>query len=201
MNLPGQFSSWEELYQNWGDEMMPWYYADLDPDVEMALRTYKIQNGKLLDLGTGPGTQAIALAKQGFEVTATDISRQAIENARKKAESENLEIEFRQDNILKTKLTMEFDVVLDRGCFHVFDKNERETFIEVIHKLVNIGGYLLLKCFSQKEPGEEGPHRFLPAQIDALFSSRFWIESIDETVYYGMRDPMPQALFCVMRKV
>ncbi|MBI1662851.1 MAG: class I SAM-dependent methyltransferase [Nitrosopumilus sp.] len=36
-----------------------------------------------MDLGTGPGTQALELSKIGFKVTGTDISQSAIEKAKK----------------------------------------------------------------------------------------------------------------------
>jgi methylase of polypeptide subunit release factors len=47
---------------------MPWYNEKLDSDLEEELHRRKITNGKFLDLGTGPGTQAIWLAKKGFKV-------------------------------------------------------------------------------------------------------------------------------------
>jgi ubiquinone/menaquinone biosynthesis C-methylase UbiE len=56
--------------------------------------------GRLLDLGTGPATQAIELSKLGFQVTATDIS----ENAIARAKSMSKDIEFIVDDILESKL-------------------------------------------------------------------------------------------------
>jgi hypothetical protein len=55
---------------------------------------------------------------------------------------------------------------------------------------------LFLKCFSDKEPGQEGPYKFSPDEIRDLFSFR--IDSIKETVYQGTLDPFPKALFIVM---
>lgn len=65
---------WEQLYQQEPVEQMPWYYTQLDHDVARTLAEFKWTTGSLLDWGTGPGTQAIALAQRGFKVTATDIS-------------------------------------------------------------------------------------------------------------------------------
>jgi methylase of polypeptide subunit release factors len=47
----------------------------------------KITKGRLFDLGTGPATQAIELSKLGFQVTATDISENAITRAQRMSNS------------------------------------------------------------------------------------------------------------------
>jgi 2-polyprenyl-3-methyl-5-hydroxy-6-metoxy-1,4-benzoquinol methylase len=74
--------------------------------------------GTALDLGTGPGTQAMALAERGFQVTATDLSVTAIQKAQKQAQEKGLNVSFVQDDILNSTLDQKFDFVLDRGCFH-----------------------------------------------------------------------------------
>ncbi|MBM0744967.1 class I SAM-dependent methyltransferase (plasmid) [Phormidium sp. CLA17] len=71
----------------------------LDPDVEEALLTLELSCSIVLNLGTGPGTQAISLAERGFQVIATDLSETAIHQAAEKAAEKKLEIPFRQDDI------------------------------------------------------------------------------------------------------
>jgi hypothetical protein len=38
---------------------MPWYNKNLDSDLEEELEKRKITKGRILDLGTGPATQAV----------------------------------------------------------------------------------------------------------------------------------------------
>lgn len=57
-----------------------------------------LSNGSVLDLGTGPLTQAIALAERGFQVIAIDLSETAIHQAAAKANQKGLEVSFRQDD-------------------------------------------------------------------------------------------------------
>jgi hypothetical protein len=71
MNGLRGFPRWEELYRNDTVEKFPWYWPALDPDLEAALVRYGIWSGTFLDLGTGPGTQAVVLAERGFHVTAS----------------------------------------------------------------------------------------------------------------------------------
>jgi 2-polyprenyl-3-methyl-5-hydroxy-6-metoxy-1,4-benzoquinol methylase len=195
-----EFPHWEELYQEQEVESLPWFNPELDDDLENALDELELQGGSALDLGTGPGTQAIELARRGFAVTATDISEAAIRLASEKAHEQGLEITWEQDDILDTRLDRQFDLIFDRGCFHVLAPERRGDYVRIVSGLLKTGGYLFLKCFSRLQPGEEGPYRFTFEQIREIFGSRLSVLLIKETVYQGTLDPLPRALFCAMRR-
>jgi cyclopropane fatty-acyl-phospholipid synthase-like methyltransferase len=195
-----EFPHWEELYQERRIESMPWFNPELDYDLKLALDELGLQGGSALDLGTGPGTQAVQLARRGFSVTATDISEAAISNARGKAKERSFDITWEQDDILNTHLVRQFDLIFDRGCFHVLAPERRTDYIRIVSGLLKEGGYLFLKCFSRLQPGEQGPYRFTSEQIWELFGKQLRILSIKETVYQGTLDPLPRALFCVMQR-
>jgi len=117
--LSKDFPDWETLYKIQKVETMPWYNEILDSDLEDELARRKITNGKFLDLGTGPATQAIWLAKRGFNVIGSDLSETAIKRANSVYANEK-NIDFVVDDILNSKLKAnEFDYIFDRGCFHV----------------------------------------------------------------------------------
>ena len=195
-----QFPSWDAMYQHQAIETMPWFYPELDDDLKQALDALGVQGGSALDLGTGPGTQAMQLAHRGFDVTATDISEEAIRRAQAKAEAQGLAVTWQQDDILATRLSGQFDLIFDRGCFHVLPPERRPDYVSTVAGLLKPGAYLFLKCFSQLQPGTQGPHRFTPEQIQEIFSSRLQVLSINETVYQGTLDPLPRALFCILQR-
>ena len=179
---------------------MPWYNENLDSDLEEALHRRKITNGKFLDLGTGPATQAIWLAKCGFNVIGSDLSEAAMKRARNVYANEK-NVNFIVDDILNSSLKEgEFDYIFDRGCFHVLLPTDRQRYITKIRQILKDNGILFLKCFSDKEPRQEGPYKFSQGEIRSLFSKYFTISSIKETVYQGTLDPLPKALFAVMVK-
>ena len=202
------FPDWETLYKNQQVESMPWYNENLDADLEEELERRKISQGKFLDLGTGPGTQAIKLRERGLNVTATDLSQTAIKKAQgiyqniNNSNNNKNNVDFRVDNILDSSLNEnEFDYIFDRGCFHVISTDDRKQYITQINRILKDNGILFLKCFSDKEQGEEGPHRFSRDQLRETFErENFKMENMKETVYQGTLNPLPKALFAVMTK-
>jgi ubiquinone/menaquinone biosynthesis C-methylase UbiE len=203
--LERDFPDWNNLYNTQNVKTMPWYNENLDSDLEEELERGKISKGRILDLGTGPATQAIQLAKRGFKVTGSDVSEAAIRRARElyvhKDKDKDKEINFTVDNILNSKLKDKmFNYVFDRGCFHVLPIDKRPVYIKEVKRILDDNGRLFLKCFSIKEPRQEGPYKFSETEIRQLFGNEFVIISVKDTVYQGTLDPLPRALFVVMNK-
>jgi len=193
-----EFPDWDVFYKQNDVETMPWYEKNLDLD--MVEEIQHLDKGKFLDLGTGPGTQAIELAKNGFNVTGSDISPSAI----KKAKSSTNNVNFVIDNILNSKFEREsFDYILDRGCFHVLSVNERIMYRSQIKRILKKNGMIFLKCMSKNEkniPDDKGPHKFDKEEILNYFKNDFEIKKSKDSVYYGTLKPLPKALFFVMKK-
>ena len=200
---PRGFPSWEELYRNGTVEKLPWYWPTLDPDLDAALARHRVSPGRVLDQGTGPGTQASALAKRGFKVTATDLSAAAIAYAAQAAKARKAKVRFVQDDVLASKLKGPFDTIFDRGCFHALEPEQRPGYVTNMHRLIAPNGWLFLKTFSHREPGAQGPHRFSPEAIRHLFTAHagFHVVETLDTVYQGQLDPFPLALFCAIRRL
>ncbi|HEY6535371.1 MAG TPA: class I SAM-dependent methyltransferase [Candidatus Nitrosocosmicus sp.] len=195
-----EFPNWETLYEKEQIHGLPWYYEDLDLDLNMELDKRHINNGSILDLGTGPGTQAIKLYEKGFQVSASDISKTAIKKANELYNKDIRKINFIVDDIIKSNFEEnEFDYIFDRGCFHVLSVSGRNKYVGEIKRILNRNGVLFLKCFSIKEPGDYGPYRFSQDDLKNIFQD-FEILTIKETVYQGTLNPLPKALFVVAVK-
>jgi 2-polyprenyl-3-methyl-5-hydroxy-6-metoxy-1,4-benzoquinol methylase len=194
-----RFPDWRSLYEQQPAEKLPWFHEPLDPDLQVALDQLGVSAGTALDLGTGPGTQAIALARRGLEVTATDLSQAAIEQAAARAGEAGVEVSFLVDDVLDSRLEGRFEVIFDRGCFHVLPPGRRPDYVALLTRLCAPGGWLFLKCFSHEQPGTVGPYRFTPDEVREIFSPAFRAVSIQPTIYQGTLDPPPRALFCVLQ--
>lgn len=192
---------WEGLYATSDVASLPWYTPTLDPDFERALDAQRFRGSRILDLGTGPATQAMNLARRGFDVIGTDISPSAIRKARAAAKAADLQIDFRVDNILRSKLPRALvDVIVDRGVFHVLPPEDRPLYVETVHRILRPKGWLLLKCFSDKESGSWGPYRIAPEELRSYFRTSFEVRSVVETVFDGTLAPAPKALFAKFKR-
>jgi SAM-dependent methyltransferase len=63
---------------------------------ERIIELSRFRTRRLLELACGTGGHAVYFARLGYEVTATDYSRDMLAEARKKAKRENVSIEFRE---------------------------------------------------------------------------------------------------------
>ena len=68
---------WNEFYTN-REKDVPFFANVPDENLVSYIQTEWISKEKVLELGCGPGRNAIYLAKQGFDVTAVDLSIEGI---------------------------------------------------------------------------------------------------------------------------
>jgi 2-polyprenyl-3-methyl-5-hydroxy-6-metoxy-1,4-benzoquinol methylase len=188
--------AWDDLYRDEPLEKLPWFTETLDAD--LAERLAQLGRGRLLDLGTGAGTAAIAACDLGFSVIAADVSPRALQIAAERAGGRP--ITWIHDDVLATRLRGAFDVVLDRGLLHVLPAARHADHAAAVAGLVRPGGALLLKVHSAAEPGDHGTRRFTREEIAALFAPAFTVERADDSVFPGPGGHAPRALTFVLRR-
>ncbi len=124
----------------------------------------------VLDASCGPGTQAIALARQGFDVTAADINQTMILKARENAAAYHVadDITFVRVGFLELthSLTGPFDAVLTKGNAlpHLLTDGEIKTALHNFHKLLKPGGTLIIGIRDFDLLLEDRP-RLIPGQF------------------------------------
>lgn len=195
---------WDQYYKETGTEELPWYSTTPDPEVIEALKNFcapPSHGARVLDLGTGPGTFAIEFARMGYDVTACDISVTALKTAKMRAVESNVadKITFCVCDV-REPFAGKFEIINDRGCFHIMRGEDREKYIDNVSALMVPGGVLLLKTFSVKEPGDEGPCRYSAEDIREIFSDSFDLVFSRDTIFQSTMETDPLALLCVLKK-
>jgi SAM-dependent methyltransferase len=138
--------------------------------------------GSVLDAGCGTGENVLYLAERGHECWGIDFVPVAIDRAKAKAAERGVEAHFLVGNALElVRLARRFDTAIDCGLFHTFTDEERPRFVNGLAEVIRPGGLLHILCFSDEEPGTEGPRRVSQLEIRATFCEGWTVQYIDST--------------------
>jgi cyclopropane fatty-acyl-phospholipid synthase-like methyltransferase len=163
----------------------------------------------VLDAGCGTGENALFFAAHGHRVTGIDFVEEAIRRARQKAAERGLSVEF----LVKDATTLgdwreRFASVIDCGLFHCFSDDDRPRYVRGLAQVVEPGGRLFLMCFSDEEPGTEGPRRVSRQELYDAFADGWEVESVEPTRFdvnpdfteVTFSEGGPKAWFAVVRR-
>ena len=114
-----------------------------------------LSDKEILDFGGGMGLLTLPLAKQAKSVTLVDISEKMLEQARLKAEQQEIKnIQFLEQNLLVKPLEQEFDlIVVCRVLHHMPDL---DAALSLFHQHLRENGQLLLADFTKTEANHHG---------------------------------------------
>lgn len=108
---------------------------------------------RVLELGCGPGRNAVWLAQQGCVVDAVDLSPAAIAWGRERAADAAVDVTFHRADIFRwTPPAQPYDVVVDSGCFHHLPPHRRVSYRALLERVLAPGGRFALACFAADGP-------------------------------------------------
>jgi cyclopropane fatty-acyl-phospholipid synthase-like methyltransferase len=166
-------------FESFYDGKAPWDIVGPQPTfVAVASQV----TGRVLDAGCGTGEHALFFAARGHRVTGIDFVEEAIRRARTKAADRGLSIEF----LVKDARALEdwgdrFASAIDSGLFHCFSDADRPRYVRGLAHVIQPGGRLFLMCFSDEEPGSEGPRRVSRQELYDAFTDGWEVESVQAT--------------------
>ncbi len=143
------------------------YYWGVKPSF-MCLEVLRIlppdRSLRVLDAGCGEGKDAVFFAKNGYKVSAFDITQSGVDKAKRLAERHGVEIDFFRADILDYRLEKEFDVIFCSGVLHYLPKELRKEVLDNWKRHTAAGGVNALNVFVEKpfiqNPPDEEPGHF-----------------------------------------
>ena len=175
---------WDERYA--GNETL-WSGA---PNAALVSETRELRPGRALDVGCGEGADALWLAGQGWDVTALDVSRVALERAARQAELAGAAmvggtVRWLHAGLVEAALpAASFDLV--SAQYPALLRTDENIAERALLDAVAPGGVLLIVHHPTPTAEEAAAHGFdpdlyvSPARVAALLDDDYWIE-VDET--------------------
>ncbi|MFD5620770.1 class I SAM-dependent methyltransferase [Streptomyces yangpuensis] len=184
-------SWWDGFYAD-RSKPVPFFVSKPDENLVSYLDRGLVSPGRALDLGCGPGRNALHLASLGFEVDAVDLSPEAVSWASERAREAGAEIRFHCGNAFElatTVLSGPYDLIYDSGCFHHLPPHRRVSYLALLDRSLAPGGHLGLTCFASgamgselpdaafyREAGLQGGLAYTPESLRAIFADLTEVE-------------------------
>ena len=159
------------------------FLADL-VNAEIKQQVSELSTKSILDFGGGTGLIALPLAKQAKSVTLVDIAEKMLEQARLKAEQQDIKnIQFLEQDLLeKTPWRKSFDlIVVCRVLHHMPDL---DAALSLFHQHLRENGELLLADFTKTEASHHG---FELVELENKLA-QFGFSSVHSQILYSAED-------------
>ncbi|MCR8634940.1 class I SAM-dependent methyltransferase [Paenibacillus radicis (ex Xue et al. 2023)] len=146
---------WNEFYSD-REKGIPFFVNAPDENLVQYFDSNTLIPGRVLELGCGPGRNAIYMAQKGCEVDAVDLSQEALTWAKERASSLDVNVRFHCANVFDMTFTPNsYDLIYDSGCLHHIAPHRRISYIDMIRKTLKPGGCFGLTCFVYGEQGAQ----------------------------------------------
>ncbi len=105
---------------------------------------------KVLDIGCGEGKDAVFLARNGYNVTAFDVSEQGLSKARELADYSGVKIDFFKANVQDFRLESDYDIIFSSGVFHYISNELRGSVVDNLKAHTSTSGINIINVFVRK---------------------------------------------------
>jgi len=132
------------------------------------------KNSKILDVGCGGGLDTIFMAEQGFSVVGIDLSRKALQIAKKRGDKVHVKIDWLLGSVFDMPIESQtITFITDRGLFHLIEDADRAKYSSEMFRVLRPQGFFLIRGASR----DAGQERFNPVTeeaIDRFFPRSNW---------------------------
>lgn len=177
---------WNNFYSD-RNKGVPFFIDSPDENLVGYFENNVFKPGKVLELGSGPGRNAIYFAQKGCTIDAVDLSQETLKWAEERANDKNVSINFINENIFDLYIEEgTYDIVYDSGCFHHIAPHRRMNYIDLVKRALKPNGFFAITCFV--EGGELGGAEISDWEVYRLQSLKGGLGYTEEKLRLIFRD-------------
>jgi len=169
---------WDRPYH--GNRRPGWDTGRPSTELKKVVEDGTVRPGRAVVLGCGTGTNAVYLARKGFDITAIDIAPAALARGEAKARQAGVRVRFLLADVLAPPPLGAFDFIFDRGCYHHVRRLDAAGFVKAVCGLARGGTQVLILAGNANEPRRGGPPRVKEDEIRRDFSAPFDVQWLRE---------------------
>jgi tellurite methyltransferase len=151
---------------------------------------------RLLDIGCGEGQNAVFFARNGYEVSAFDLSSVGVEKTLRAAEHAKVVVNAFQADLLTFRLSEEYDILFSSGTLHYTPEPLRQEIFgnykgHTVSGGINAFSILVKKPFIAKAPDSDASaQHFVSGELFTHYHD--WkIELCNEAIFDCMSGGVP----------
>lgn len=168
------------MRENYVTGRTPWDSGVPSAELMRTIEEGDLRGRSILELGCGTGTNAIELARRGYQVTAVDLIDVPIQKARQKAKTAGVKVDFRSGDLTRIDLGGPYDCLFDLGLYHGIRNRNLRGFLSTLERVSRVGTRWLSLAGSAKETLPEGPPVVTEEEFRAELEPMFEILRVRE---------------------
>ena len=145
---------WENVYNTKKENQVSWFQSTPQKSIDLIKSINLDLKSNIIDVGAGDSRLVDNLISLGFKnITVLDISSKSIEKAKIRLGEKSELINWVESDINDFQSDAKYDLWHDRAAFHFLKSTENiKSYVNLVNKLINNKGYLILATFSKKGP-------------------------------------------------
>jgi 2-polyprenyl-3-methyl-5-hydroxy-6-metoxy-1,4-benzoquinol methylase len=153
VNTKNSQEYWDDIYTKNRPDEVSWFQKE--PIISLKI-IQKLRNNKaqIIDIGGGASVFTDCLLKLGYSnVAVLDISKKAIEHAKKRLAEQAVMVEWYVKDITDFIPSHSYDIWHDRAVFHfLVDPKSRGLYIKTLKNTLRAEGYAIIATFAKDGP-------------------------------------------------
>ncbi|MEM9556161.1 MAG: class I SAM-dependent methyltransferase [Acidobacteriota bacterium] len=186
-----RLSFWDLAYRD-GEHERIWEDPRPQRWIAELIATERLEGALGLDVGCGGGRDALAAARHGVHMLGVDRSAWGLTIARRRAHCAGIAARFCRGDALSLPVrNATVDLLIDRGCFHVFlETATRRRAAAEATRVVGPDGLMVLEG-ARRDDEEAGLGRIDAEIAERFFAPGFALERLERTILRAPAGDLP----------